>query len=74
MKDLGVEWGHDQKRDPSGGEAHPQDDSVAVRASPKGRDLGLALACHPERTRGISVLSLPVIPCEREGSRGWMGP
>jgi hypothetical protein len=37
-----------QKRDPSGGEAHPQDDSVAVRASPKGRNLGFALACHPE--------------------------
>ena len=26
-KDLGVEWGHDQKRDPSGGEAYPQDDT-----------------------------------------------
>ena len=26
-KDLGFEWGHDQKRDPSGGEAYPQDDT-----------------------------------------------
>jgi hypothetical protein len=26
-KDLGFEWGHDQKRDPSGGETYPQEDT-----------------------------------------------